>query len=111
MSLTRAVRWVAASNRTGIIDLKLQGGDTRSHHIEAFCSVILAAIEAQKDVSLVELADLLLTRHGASFAASTVRRFLHLHAMTFKRNSARCRAGTARRCSKTQCLVRGPIRS
>jgi transposase len=111
VSAASAVRWVAASNCTGKIDPKPQGGDTRSRYMEAFGSVILAAIEAQKDISLLELADLLLTRHGASFAASTVWRFLDRHAMTFKKNSARSRVGTSRRCSKSQSLVRSAIRS
>ena len=103
-----AVRWVHACNTTGAICAKPQGGDMRSHHIEAFRDVILTAIEAQKDITLVELADLLRSRHGASFAASTVWRFLDRHAMTFKKNSPRQRAGTARRRCEATRLVRSP---
>lgn len=80
-----AVRWVYAASTTGAICAKPQGGDTRSHHIEAYREVILAAIEAQKDITLVELAKLLRTKHAASFAASTVWRFLDRHALTFKK--------------------------
>ncbi len=87
VSAASAVRWVHACNTTGIVDAKPQGGDTRSHHIEAFSAVILSAVEAQKDISLVELAELLRTKHGASFAASTVWRFLDRHAMTFKKTA------------------------
>ena len=65
-----------------------QGGNTRSHRIEAFSSVILADVAAQEDISLVELAGLRRTEHGASFGASTVWRCLDRHGMTFK-NSAR----------------------
>ena len=103
-----AVRWVHACNTTGAICAKPQGGDTRSHHIEAYRDVILAAIEARKDITLVELAELLRTKHGASFAASTVWRFLDRHAMTVKKNRARQRAGTARRRRPAQSLVRIP---
>jgi transposase len=103
-----AVRWVRAHNATGAIRAKPQGGDKRSHHIEAFRDVILTAIEAQKDITLVELTDLLRTKHGASFAASTVWRFLDRHAMTFKKNSPRKRAGTARRRREAARLVRSP---
>jgi transposase len=107
VSAASAVRWVHACNTTGEIGAKPQGGDTRSHHIEAFGSVILAAVEAQKDISLVELVDLLGAGHGASFAASTVWRFLNRHAMTYKKSGARSRAGTlGRRCSPT-CVVCG----
>jgi transposase len=89
----------------GSICAKQQGGDTRSHHIEAFAAVILAAVEAQKDISLVELAEMLRMNHGASFAASTVWRCLDRHAMTLKKNSARGGAGTARRRRSAQSLV------
>ena len=103
-----AVRWVHASDTTGAIHAKPQGGDTRSHRIEAFRGAILAAVEAQKDITLVELAEMLRTKHGASFAASTVWRFLDRHAMTFKKNSARQRAGSARRRRTAQSVVRRP---
>lgn len=105
VSAASAIRWVAASNTTGTIAPKPQGGDHRSHHIEAFADVILAAVEAQKDVSLIELADLLRTTCGASFAPSTVWRFLDRHAMTFKKNGTRQRAGTARRRRAATGLV------
>ncbi len=108
VSAASAVRWVHACNTTGAVCAKPQGGDTRSHHIEAFRDVILAAIEAQKDITLVELADMLHVTHGASFAASTVWRFLDRHAMTFKKNSARQRTGTARCRRPAQSLVRCP---
>ncbi len=34
-----------------------QGGDRRSHRIEVWSGVLLAAIEARADISLVELAE------------------------------------------------------
>jgi hypothetical protein len=82
-----------------------QGGDKRSHRIEAYRDVILGAIEADVDISLVELADMLHRDHGASFAPSTVWRFLDRHAMTVKKNGARQRAGTARRRRAAQGVV------
>ena len=60
VSAASAIRWVHASNTTGTLEAKPQGGDMRSHQIEVFGPVILAAIEAQKDISLVELTRLLL---------------------------------------------------
>ena len=49
--------------------------------------MILASVQAQKDFNLDELAELLRTGHGASFAASTVWRFLDRHGMTFKKTA------------------------
>jgi transposase len=100
-----AVRWVRAWQATGATRAKPQGGDKRSHRIEAFRDIILAAIERQVDITLVELADMLRREHGASFAPSTVWRFLDRHAMTVKKNGARQRAGTARRGRAAQSLV------
>ena len=108
VSAASAVRWVRALNTTGTVEAKPQGGDTRSHRIEAFGTVILGAIAAQKDISLVELAELLRAEHGASFAASTVWRFLDRHGMTFKKNSARRRAAAGRRRRPPPSLVRRP---
>ena len=93
---------------TGTVEAKPQGGDTRSHRVEAFGFVILGAIDAQKDISLVELAELLRDTRSASFAASTVWRFLDRHGMTFKKNRARSRAGQARRRRAAAGVVRRP---
>lgn len=106
VSAASAVRWAQAVNTTGTVAAKPQGGDTRSHRIEAFSGVILTAVAAQKDISLVELAELLRTQHGVSFGASTVWRCLDRHGMTFKKNSARSRARAARRRSPAPGLVR-----
>jgi transposase len=101
-----AVRWVKAWRTTGTVCAKSQGGDKRSHRIEAYGDVILAAIEAQVDITLVELADLLRREHGASFAPSTVWRFLDRHAVTFKKNRARQRAAAVRCRPPARGLVR-----
>lgn len=108
VSVASAIRWVHAHTTTGTVCAKPQGGDTRSHHIEAFSQTILSAIEAQKDISLDELADLLRARHDASFATSTIWRFLNRHGLSFKKNSPRSRAGTARRRRAATGLVRSP---
>ncbi len=108
VSAASAVRWVQAVNTTGSVAPKPQGGDTRSRRIEAFSGVILTAVAAQKDISLAELSDLLRDHHGASFGPSTIWRCLDRHGLTFKKNSARSRAGAARRRSPTASLVRRP---
>lgn len=106
-----AVRWVREWRATGLACAKQQGGDQRSHRIEAYREIILAAIEGQVDITLVELTQVLRDEHGARFAASTVWRFLDRHAVTVKKNSARQRAGAARRRRAATGLVRRPAGS
>lgn len=103
-----AVRWVREWRESGAIRAKPQGGDKRSHRIEAYRAIIVMAIERQVDITLVELAGLLRQEHGASFATSTTWRFLDRHGMTFKKNGARQRAGAARRRRAAAGLVRRP---
>lgn len=102
-----AVRWVRAWKETGSAKARAQGGDKRSHRIEAFRDVILGAIDAQVDITLAELADLLRRKHAATFAPSTIWRFLDRHHITIKKNSARRRAGEARRRRAARGMVRG----
>lgn len=106
-----AVRWVREWRETGATCAKPQGGDRRSHRVEAYRDFILAAIARRVDITLVELAELLRQEHGASFATSTIWRFLDRHSMTFKKNGARQRAGAARRSGATKRVVRRPARS
>ena len=107
VAIASAVRWVHEWSTTGATCAKPKGGDQRSHRIEAYRDIILGSIGAQVDITLVELADMLRREHGASFAPSTIWRLLDRHAMTFKKNGTRQRAGTARRRSTARGLVRG----
>jgi len=97
VSSASAVRWVRAWHETGSWAAKRQGGDRRSRKIEGYGNVILEAIDDKVDITLAEITQLLRREHGASFAPSTVWRFLDRHAMTLKKNSTRGRAGQARR--------------
>jgi len=106
VAISSAVRWVRAWRTEGRAEALPQGGDLRSHRIEAYRDVILAAIKAEVDITLVELAALLRSQHGASFGPSTVWRFLDRHDLTFKKNGARQRAGATRRRRPASGLVR-----
>jgi transposase len=74
VAIASAVRWVHVWRTTGATCAKPKGGDLRSlpHRIEAYRDVILGAIDAQVDITLVELADMLRRDHGASFAPSPI---------------------------------------
>jgi transposase len=102
-----AVRWVREWRDSGATRAKPQGGDKRSHRIEAYRAVILGAIDRQVDITLVELSALLRSEHDVAFAPSTIWRFLDRHAMTIKKNGARQRAGAARRRRAATRVVQG----
>jgi transposase len=87
------VRFVKEWRASGATGAKRQGGDQRSHRIEAHRAVILGAIKAKPDLTLVEIAGILKSELGASFAPSSIWRFLDRHGITFKKNRARSRAG------------------
>jgi transposase len=108
IGVTTAIRWVRVFRGTGAMASKPKGGDLRSHRIEAYRGVVLGAIEAKVDITLVELAEMMRREHGVSFAPSTVWRFLDRHDITFKKNRARQRAGAARRRRSASGMGRSP---
>lgn len=105
VSAASAVRFVSEWRQSGATSAKPQGGDQRSQRIEAYREMILSAIKAKSDMTLVEIAEMLEAETGASFAPSSVWRFLDRHAITFKKNRARSRAGQARRRSRPPGLA------
>lgn len=105
VSASSVIRWVAEWQASGREHALKQGGDRRSHRIEAWSTFLLAAIETKADISLVELAEKLAAEHGVRFAPSTIWRCLNRHDMTVKKNGARQRADTARRRTAARGLV------
>lgn len=92
VSPSSAVRFIRAWRASGVTRAKGPGGDQRSHRLEAHGARILSAIEAKPDLTLVEIAAMLKREQDASFAPSSIWRFLHRHAVSFKKNRARSRA-------------------
>jgi transposase len=110
VGVATAVRWLRAWRDEGARAAKPRGGDRHSGRIEAFGAVILAAIDRQVDITLVELAALLEREHGERFAPSTVWRFLDRHGISFKKNRARQRTAATRRRRPARGLVRAAAR-
>lgn len=106
IGVATAIRWVRVFRTTGALSAQPEGGDLRSHRIEAFRYVALRAIEAQKDITLAEIAALLMREHDACFAISTVHRLLVGHRITLKKSRIRRRAGQAGRGAQAA----GPVR-
>ncbi|WP_157886575.1 IS630 family transposase [Acetobacter ascendens] len=88
VSSSSVIRWVAEWQASGRDHALKQGGDRRSHRIEAWSTFLLAAIETKADISLVELAETLAAEHGVRFAPSTIWRCLDRHDMTNQKKTA-----------------------
>ena len=88
-----AVKLMQHWRKTGAAEPLVQGGDRRSERIEAYSREILNLIANTRDITLAEIANHLLKAHGEQFAPSTIWRCLDRHGQTFKKNSARERAG------------------
>ena len=85
--MATAVRWLRAWHEAGATAAKPRGGDRHSARIEAFGAVILAAVDRQVDITLVELVALLEREHGERFAPSAIWRFLDRRDLTFKKTA------------------------
>lgn len=92
VAASTAIKWVDQWRRTGDVGPRPQGGDHRSHRLEAHAAEILELIEETPDITLSELAEHLDEAHGLKAAQSTIWRLLDRHGMTFKKNRARQRA-------------------
>lgn len=91
VAISTAIRWVERWRAVGSDQPRPQGGDKRSHHVEAHAPEILALVEDDKDITLAEIAAHVEDRHGCRFALTTIWRLLDRHGMTFKKNRARRR--------------------
>ena len=92
IAASTAIKWVDQWRRMGHVRPRPQGGDHRSHRIEAHAEEIVALIEEAPDITLAEIAAYLDETHGLRVAQSTVWRLLERHGMTLKKNRARGRA-------------------
>jgi transposase len=92
-----AIELVNDWRSTGACEARVQGGDRRSARIERHAAEILALVEAIPDMTLAEIAEHLFKAHGERFVPSVVWRFFDRRNITFKKNIARQRAGSAGR--------------
>jgi transposase len=102
-----AVDLVRQWQTTGSLAARPQGGDRRSGRIEAHAAELLALVEERPDITLAEMAEHLIEKHGERFAPSVIWRFFARRAITFKKNGARQRAGARRRRGRAAGLAGG----
>lgn len=84
VSVSSAIRWQARLRRSGTVAALVQGGDRRSRRIEAEAAFILAAVEAQPDITLMELKTKLALR-GVAAGIGTLWRFFDRRNITLKK--------------------------
>jgi transposase len=111
IAASTAVKWTRQWRTSGTLKSRPQGGDRRSGRIEAYASEILALVAGKADITLVEIGEHLAARHGERFVPSTIWRCLDRHRLTLKKNSARQRAGTARRRRAAIRVAHRPTRA
>ena len=87
IAASTAIKWVDQWRQTGHVRPRRQGGDYRSHRIEAHAEEILALIKETPDITLFEIAGHLDQAHGLKVAQSTVWRLLDRRGMTFKKTA------------------------
>ncbi len=68
VAASTAIKWVDQWRRTGDVGPRPQGGDHRSHRIEAHAGEILAWVEEAPDITLGELAGHLDAVYGLTVA-------------------------------------------
>ncbi len=90
-----AIRWDIERRRTGTFAPKPQGGDMRSHKIEANADLIHAALDETPDITLSELCRHLAGR-GVPASTSSLWRFFRRHGITRKKRPATLSSRTAR---------------
>ena len=84
VSAASAIRWNALRRRRGDVCPQRQGGDRRSHRIEAQAATILALLEKKRDITLAELKEALAERELA-FGVTTLWRFFKRHRIRLKK--------------------------
>lgn len=89
-----AVRWLDRWTTTGTVEAKPGTGHSRSP-LKAFEQWLLDLVKTEPDLTLEEIRDRLSREKKLAVAVSSVWRFYDRHEITFKKSSARDRAGSA----------------
>ena len=94
VAASTTIRWVEMWTTTGSIEAKPGTGHSRSP-LKAYERWLLDLVASEPDLTLAEIRDRLKREKKLEVAASSVWRFYDRNEITFKKNSARSRAGSA----------------
>jgi transposase len=84
VSVASVSRWHRQQECQGHVTPKPQGGDQRSHRVEAQADLILQTYEARPQIFLRELCEAL-QEHGIEVSTSSLSRFFARHRITRKK--------------------------
>jgi transposase len=84
VSAASVSRWRRREREQGDAQPRAQGGDRKSHQIDAHQATIVALLKAAPDITIEELRDSL-NKKGLSFGYGTIRRFFQRHKITRKK--------------------------
>jgi transposase len=107
VSASSAIRWLQRWQATGEVAAKPTGGSTSP--LEEHEAELLALANEKPDLTLDEFCAVLDDRNIATSRVS-LHRFFARHQLSFKKNSARQRAGARRRGCGTRALAAGSAR-
>lgn len=85
VSAASAIRWQGLAERVGDATPRPQGGDRRSHRVEAQRAQILELVDAVPDITLAELRSRL-AETGVSVSVTSLWRFFQRHQITLKKS-------------------------
>ena len=106
VSASVAVRWLQRVSETGSCQAKPMGGDRRSQRIEAHQAWLLSQVAEEPDLTLEEIRGRLAAEHSFKASVSVLWRFFRRHRISFKKNTARRRTGSAGRGRSAAGVVR-----
>ena len=96
VSASSSIRWVELHEETGSVSPRRRSGKSRSP-LEPHAAWLLDLLAKAHDLTLAEIVQRLLQDRGLRTTDSSVDRFFQRHGVTFKKNSAGGRTGSARR--------------
>jgi transposase len=107
VSASSAIRWVELHEETGSVRPR-QGRRKSRSPLEPHATWLLDLVAKEADLTLAEIVERLLQDRGVRTTDSSVDRFFQRHRVTFKKNSARHRAGASRRSRGSATLESRP---
>ena len=109
VSASSSIRWVDLHEETGSVSARPRSGKSRSP-LEPHASWLLELVASEPDLTLAEVVQRLLQDRGVHTSDSSLDRFFKRHGISFKKNSARRRAGASRRGRGTATLESRPTK-